>query len=88
MSVASNLWHDTLAYALAQWISKSAQPRNIKNIILSRGCFQNKLLLTETYRQLKEMDFSIYISEKVPLNDGGVSLGQAWLDAKKYKKGE
>lgn len=34
------------------------------------------------------MDFNIYISEKVPLNDGGVSLGQAWLGAKKYKKGE
>ncbi|QUE31347.1 carbamoyltransferase HypF [Francisella philomiragia] len=88
ISVASNLWHGTLAYALAQWISNSAQPRNIKNIILSGGCFQNKLLLTKTYRQLKEMDFNIYISEKVPLNDGGVSLGQAWLGAKKYKKGE
>jgi len=88
ISVASNLWHSTLAYALVQWISKSAQPRNIKNIILSGGCFQNKLLLTETYRQLEDMDFNIYISEKVSLNDGGVSLGQAWLGAKKYKKGE
>lgn len=88
ISVASNLWHGTLAYALVQWISKSAQPRNIKNVILSGGCFQNKLLLTETYHQLTDMNFNVYISEKVPVNDGGVSLGQAWLGAKKFKKGD
>lgn len=85
-SIASNLWHGTLAYALVEWTSKSAQQKNIKTIILSGGCFQNKLLLTEVYNQLKKLDFNVYISEKVPLNDGGISLGQAWLGAKKLKK--
>ncbi len=86
--IASNLWHGTLAYALVEWASKSAQQKNIKTIILSGGCFQNKLLLTEVYTQLKKLYFNVYISEKVPLNDGGISLGQAWLGAKKFKKGE
>ncbi|BCD92341.1 carbamoyltransferase HypF [Francisella halioticida] len=87
-SIASNLWHGSLAYALVEWVSKSAQEKNIKTIILSGGCFQNKLLLTEVYTQLKELGFNVYISEKVPLNDGSISLGQAWLGAKKFKKGE
>jgi hydrogenase maturation protein HypF len=87
-SIASNLWHGTLAYALVKWASKSAQEKNIKTVILSGGCFQNKLLLTEVYSQLKKLEFNVYISEKVPLNDGGISLGQAWLGAKNLKKGE
>ncbi|ALB02176.1 hypothetical protein ACH24_06225 [Francisella persica ATCC VR-331] len=36
-TTASNLWHSHLAYALMQWLDKSAQQRNINTIILSGG---------------------------------------------------
>ncbi|WP_116962971.1 carbamoyltransferase HypF [Fastidiosibacter lacustris] len=83
---ASNLFHGTLAYALSVWMDKNAQVKDIKQVILSGGCFQNKVLLTLLLAHLKERGLTVYIPESVPVNDGGVSLGQAWFAAKKYQK--
>jgi hydrogenase maturation protein HypF len=46
------------------------------DVILGGGVFQNKTLLTET---LKKTDKKIYFNKKIPVNDGGISIGQtAW----------
>jgi len=45
-------------------------------IILSGGVFQNKTLLSLI---LKNINKKIYFNKKIPINDGGISLGQvAW----------
>lgn len=79
---ASSLWHGTLALAISKWLYHATKIRNISTVILSGGCFQNKILLKYVMRYLHKSDLKVYISEKVPVNDGGVSLGQAWLAAK------
>ncbi|MBF0385987.1 MAG: carbamoyltransferase HypF [Candidatus Omnitrophica bacterium] len=49
---------------------------NMKKIVLSGGCFQNKYLTERLVKRLKVEGFSVYCHKEVPPNDGGISLGQ------------
>lgn len=52
--------------------------RENKEVILSGGVFQNKTLLKKTTKTLLEKQITHHISQKVPLNDSGISLGQIY----------
>jgi hydrogenase maturation protein HypF len=45
-------------------------------VVLSGGVFQNKTLLSLVMKKFDEENIKYYFSSKVPLNDGGISLGQ------------
>ena len=45
-------------------------------VALSGGVFQNRLLLEQFVTRLEKMAFKVYINQRVPPNDGGISLGQ------------
>ena len=47
-------------------------------VILSGGVFQNKVLLQKTIRAFKANGIKYYIQNQTPVNDGGISLGQAY----------
>nr|MCR5201658.1 Sua5/YciO/YrdC/YwlC family protein [Lachnospiraceae bacterium] len=49
------------------------------NVALSGGVFQNRTLLSYVITGLEERNFRVYTNEKVPINDGGISLGQVYL---------
>lgn len=53
----------------------------LASVVLSGGVWQNMLLLRQTVRRLEQADFKVFVHEKVPANDGGVSLGQAVIAA-------
>ena len=61
--------------------------RRIEKVVLSGGAFQNRFLLERTINALKENRFKVYFNEKVPINDGGVSLGQAYTAAVLLREG-
>ncbi len=48
------------------------------HVILSGGVFQNKVLLEEVMNGLDAQGQTYYIQQKTPVNDGGISLGQAY----------
>ena len=48
-------------------------------VALSGGCFVNRLLLSGCVATLRSMDFDVAWNMKVPLGDGGISLGQAYI---------
>jgi len=48
-------------------------------LIFSGGVFQNKTLLHKIEKRFKEMSCRIYYQNETSINDGGVSLGQAWF---------
>jgi hydrogenase maturation protein HypF len=50
----------------------------LNKIALSGGCFQNMLLLKELSDSLKRKNFHVFTNREVPVNDGGISLGQAY----------
>ena len=57
---------------------------------LSGGVFQNAVLLEDLKNKLELNEFSVYINEGVPPNDGGIGLGQAHiglghLNGKEYR---
>ncbi len=55
-------------------------------IVLSGGVFQNKTLVMQVTKELKKIDTKYYIQNETPLNDGGISLGQAYFAINKKDK--
>jgi len=47
-----------------------------ERVVLGGGCFQNRHLLERMVRRLSEEGFRPYWHQRVPPNDGGISLGQ------------
>jgi len=52
------------------------------DIVLSGGVFQNKTLLNMVVNKLKSIDKKVYFQRDTPINDGGISIGQAWWAVK------
>lgn len=78
-------FHNTLA----QFIVKMAHLLQIEKVVLSGGCFQNAILLEKTVRLLQENNFRPYWHQRIPPNDGGISLGQiaiGWQQRKIHQK--
>jgi hydrogenase maturation protein HypF len=48
-------------------------------VALSGGVFANLLLTEDCVRRLTDAGFEVFLNSAVPSNDGGISLGQAWL---------
>ena len=69
--------HRTVAGITVEMCYKIAQQTGIKQVALSGGVFQNRLLLRLTSDGLKRADFQVFTHHLVPCNDGGLSLGQA-----------
>ncbi len=70
-------FHDSIAEA-ARLMAADARARSGINVVaLSGGCFQNRLLLAESVERLQRDGFTVLVHQRVPANDGGLSLGQA-----------
>lgn len=78
-AVISMKFHRTIAAYLAEMARIIRGQTSIQQVILSGGVFQNRLLLDLTYDMLKAEGFQIHVPEIIPVNDGGIALGQAWL---------
>jgi len=56
-----------------------AQQSTLKTIALSGGVFQNKRLYENGICALQNHGFTVITNNKIPTNDGGIALGQAWV---------
>ncbi len=57
----------------------------VNTVVLSGGVWQNMTLLSKSLVRLAKDDFEVLIHEKVPANDGGISLGQAIIAAYQFQ---
>jgi hydrogenase maturation protein HypF len=48
----------------------------LDRVVLTGGVFNNRILLSGITRYLRERGFWVYTNRKVPVNDGGIALGQ------------
>ena len=74
VDVISEKFHNTLSEIILA-IALRAQEQKI---VLSGGCFQNACLVEKSLSKLKAAGFTVYCHEKIPPNDGGLSLGQLY----------
>ncbi len=61
---------------LAEMIVAVARKIGQEKVVLSGGCFQNRLLTERTIDRLTAENFRPYWHQRIPPNDGGISLGQ------------
>ncbi len=55
------------------------QQTQLSTVVLSGGCMQNKLLFETLVDRLERHRFTVLAGEQVPMNDGGIALGQAFI---------
>jgi len=70
-------FHITVARMIVETCRRIAEHTGITTVALSGGCFQNRLLLGLVVPWLREAGFRVLLQQRVPCNDGGISLGQA-----------
>ncbi|MDQ5986753.1 MAG: Carbamoyltransferase HypF [Syntrophus sp. SKADARSKE-3] len=70
-------FHETLAKAFAEMAVTIRKRTGLNRVVLSGGCFQNKILLEGTIQELEIAGFDVFSHSIVPTNDGGIALGQA-----------
>lgn len=75
----ANLFHGTLIAALTAWLETAKKQFSIKTVLLGGGCFLNRVLSKGLFNTLKDKGFTVYLPQQLPPNDGGISLGQAWI---------
>jgi hydrogenase maturation protein HypF len=73
-----------LAHGLREACRALCAARRTGTVVLSGGVFQNDLLLRDLKRLLERESLDVWINHAVPANDGGISLGQAALAARRY----
>jgi hydrogenase maturation protein HypF len=70
--VVAAKFHNTLVEIIVSVARHAGQTR----VVLTGGCFQNRYLTERTVQRLLETGFRPYWHQRVPTNDGGISLGQ------------
>lgn len=79
---AAYAFHEAIADAVSEYVYMYSKTKEGEiQIALSGGVFMNRLLTKMIIEKLKNDRFVVYFNEKVPVNDGGIALGQAYIAA-------
>ena len=81
--IISAKFHNTLVESICSVAEKSHEEK----IVLSGGVFQNAYLLEHTVHRLRTSGFNPYWHQRIPTNDGGISLGQVAIAMDQKKLG-
>ncbi|GAA6177756.1 carbamoyltransferase HypF [Sulfitobacter pacificus] len=74
-------FHNSLIALIADLGSKLSETHSTSTIVLSGGVFQNAVLLNGVEKLLTAQGRDVLVPRQFPINDGGVSLGQATIAA-------
>ncbi len=79
--IISSKFHNTLVEIILKVSLTLREASGIGKVALSGGVFQNNYLIDKCFNILKKNGFKVYSNFKVPVNDGGISLGQVYIAA-------
>jgi len=71
------LFHNSLCRSAADIAVKICIERNIENVLLSGGVFQNRIMLEILEKKLASSGLKVFLNKNIPANDAGISTGQA-----------
>lgn len=80
-------FQETLAAVVVEVCGLLRQRESLNRVGLSGGTFQNVHLLESILKGLRHSGFEVFLHDKVPPNDGGISLGQAVIASQQLQKG-
>ena len=81
----SRRFHTGLAMLFVELAVKIREQSKLNRVCLSGGCFQNVLLFELLVDGLRAKSFEVYFHSEVPAGDGGISLGQALVAARRLQ---
>jgi hydrogenase maturation protein HypF len=74
-------FHRAMAQGVSSLTCQLLDEHGVDTVVLSGGVFQNSMLVREVSHLLKARAARVWTNERVPCNDGGLSLGQAAIGA-------
>jgi len=86
-SVIALEFHLCLIKSLCSLVCRLAEETNITQVVLAGGCMQNTLLLEGLFILLEQNGFIVHTGEQIPVNDGGIALGQAIIGGLRHVSG-
>jgi len=81
-------FHDAIAAVTVELCSRAAGRHGVRTVCLSGGVMQNQRLVSAMLSGLTAAGLHPLINETVPVNDGGISYGQAAVAAARLHGGE
>ena len=85
--IISVKFHNCVADVMVEFAVRGREMSGLDTVALSGGVFCNRYLANRVIRQLKEKDFCVLFNRSVPVNDGGIALGQAAIAARAVSRG-
>ncbi len=87
VAVMAAAFQETVVEVTRELLADARARTGIQVVCLSGGVFQNRRLASATLRGLAGDGFEPFINRQVPVNDGGVSYGQAAVAAARLASG-
>src|SRR5262249_39481949 len=77
----ASAFHAAVASGVVDEIARLSKEHSVTTSVLSGGVFQNEILLNAIFDIVAERapEIRLLTNQRVPVNDGGISLGQAAL---------
>lgn len=80
-SDGANVFHGTLAAAMAEWVLRACRERGVKTVAFGGGCFFNRVLTDRLSAALSEAGLLVLKPKRLSPGDAGLSFGQAYAAA-------
>ncbi|MFA6221192.1 MAG: carbamoyltransferase HypF [Desulfomonilaceae bacterium] len=87
-------FHNSVVELIAETVRRLEHLIPDRKVGLTGGCFQNKRLVQTAAERLEKDGFDVLLHSNVPVNDGGIAIGQAmagmeiWLRENRTKFGQ
>ncbi len=78
-SVIALQFHSRLICCISRLVEKLSGTTGIRDVVLSGGSMQNGILLEGVVSVLTRLGLTPYTGAAIPINDGGISVGQALI---------
>jgi hydrogenase maturation protein HypF len=78
-------FHNTLVMMMLRVAESVFDEEAERRIVLTGGCFQNRLLTETAIRRLSNAGFRVYWHQRIPPNDGGIAVGQIMAAAQQLR---
>jgi hydrogenase maturation protein HypF len=79
-------FHNTICEGLLALAMKACERKGLSDVALSGGVFCNRYMANRMIRRLQDGQFRVLWKKSVPVNDGGIALGQAAIAAAMIEK--